>query len=55
MSRHDEQHCRYADERHICNGSFTKTNKVRDHCHKTGSARGAAHTKCIFSLTDMYQ
>ena len=34
---------------HICEGSFGKTEedtKVRDHCHLTGSYRGAAHNKC---------
>ena len=32
---------------YICNGAFTETNKkVRDHCHRTGNYRGAAHNAC---------
>ena len=34
---------------HICEGPFGNTEddrKVRDHCHLTGSYRGAAHNKC---------
>ncbi len=32
---------------YICNGAFTATNKkVRDHCHRTGNYRGAAHNTC---------
>ena len=31
----------------ICGGAFTETNKkVRDHCHRTGNYRGAAHNAC---------
>ena len=37
----------YADECYICNGSCTKTKyKVKNHCHRTGSYRGAAHATC---------
>ena len=36
-----------AEQCYICLGEFTKTNdKVRDHCHRTGDYRGAAHTRC---------
>ena len=31
----------------ICGGAFTESNKkVRDHCHRTGNYRGAAHNAC---------
>ncbi len=34
----------------ICGGAFTATNKkVRDHCHRTGNYRGAAHNACNIS------
>ena len=31
---------------HICEGSFGGMKKVRDHCHLTGTYRGAAHNEC---------
>jgi hypothetical protein len=32
---------------YICEGAFTESNKtVRDHCHRTGNYRGAAHNAC---------
>ena len=30
----------------ICRGKFENKRKVRDHCHFTGTFRGAAHEKC---------
>ena len=45
MSRHDKHNGIDAEERYVCNGELTKTKyKVRDHCHRTGNYRGAAHT-----------
>ena len=26
-----------------------KNSRVRDHCHRTGNYRGAAHTRCTIS------
>ena len=47
MSTHDKHNYNCSEECDICNGQFTETNyKVRDHCHITGSDRGAAPTKC---------
>ena len=47
MSNHDKHNLIDADQCYICNGELTKTNcKVRDHCHRTGIYRGAAHTNC---------
>ena len=47
MSNHDKYTFIYADSCYVCNGEFTKTNyKVRDHCHRTGKCRGAAHVRC---------
>ena len=38
---------------YICNGEFSKSNyKVRDHCHRTGKYRGAAHTRCNMNYTN---
>ncbi len=32
---------------YICHGDYIKTKyKVRDHCHRTGKYRGAAHVRC---------
>jgi hypothetical protein len=47
MSRNNENDFRYSEKCYICNGEFTNSNyKVRDHCHRTGKYRGAAHTRC---------
>ena len=47
MSRHDTHNVIDAEECCVCNGELTKTTyKVRDHCHRTGNYRGAAHTTC---------
>jgi hypothetical protein len=47
MSRKDMDIFRCMEQCYICNGEFTKSNyKVRDHCHRTGEYRGAAHTRC---------
>jgi hypothetical protein len=47
MSKNNENNFRYSEQCYICNGEFTKSNyKVKDHCHRTGEYRGAAHTRC---------
>ena len=47
ISKQDKHNFIDADTCYICNGEFTTTNyKVRDHCHRTGNYRRAAHTKC---------
>ena len=45
---------------HICKEEFhagCKEMKVRDHCHRTGCYRGAAHNKCNINFfpIDMFQ
>ena len=50
MSIEDETKYRNAEACSICNEEFDKRlnakHKVRDHCHRTGDYRGAAHSKC---------
>ena len=47
MSKQDKFNYMDAKTCYICNCEFTKKNyKVKDHCHRTGIYRGAAHTKC---------
>jgi hypothetical protein len=47
ISKVDECNFKCDEQCYICNGEFTKSNyKVRDHCHRTGKYRGAAHTRC---------
>ena len=46
MSKHDKLKFIDADTCYLCYGEFTKTNKVRDRCHRTGKYRGAAHVRC---------
>ena len=47
MSKHDKYNVIDAGTCQVCNGEFTRINyKVRDHCHSTGSYRGAAHAIC---------
>ena len=50
MSIEDETAHRNAKTCSICNEAFDKNlnakHKVRDHCHRTGNYRGAAHSKC---------
>jgi hypothetical protein len=45
---HDDSICyKNANCCYICGDAFTEANyKVRDHDHRTGEYRGAAHTKC---------
>ena len=41
MNFNKAMHC------YLCEGAFTDSNKkVRDHCHRTGCYRGAAHNAC---------
>jgi hypothetical protein len=36
---------------YVCNDEFTPENyRVRDHCHYTGTSRGAARTKCNLTM-----
>ena len=45
----DEEKRSYENQKrcHVCKKLFTKDDKkVRDHCHFTGTHRGAAHNKC---------
>ena len=37
---------RHATKCHICFKQFGDKGKVRDHCHYSGSYRGAAHFSC---------
>ena len=47
MSKHDKHNFIDAKTCYICNVVYTKTNyKLRDHCHRKGNYRGAAHTRC---------
>ncbi len=50
MEVEDETNHRNAKTCSICNEEFDKSlkakHKVRDHCHRTGNYRGAAHSKC---------
>jgi hypothetical protein len=47
ISREDTKQFKAATTCYICNGGYTAKNyKVRDHDHRTGRYRGAAHTRC---------
>jgi hypothetical protein len=47
ISSEDTKQFKAAKCCYICNGDFTEKNyKVRDHDHRTGRYRGAAHTRC---------
>jgi hypothetical protein len=57
MTDEDEKNFRKAKHCYLCDGEFApsvplgnkenkKLNKVRDHDHRTGCFRGAAHCKC---------
>ena len=47
LTREDKKCFKDATTCYICDGGFTERNyKVRDHDHRTGQYRGAAHTKC---------
>lgn len=56
MTEDDKQNFKSATLCSICNKPFTETNmKVRDHCHRTGKYRGAAHNACnINYFTNRY-
>ena len=59
ITKEEERDFKKATICHICEGSFGETEqdtKVRDHCHLTGSYRGAAHNKCNleFKLPKFY-
>lgn len=52
MKDEDEENFRQADECHICNKKYKKTDKrVRDHCHVTGQCRGSDHEVCNLNFT----
>lgn len=47
MSMEDEVLFGWAEECHICQKTFLEgQTRVRDHCHRTGKFRGAAHQAC---------
>lgn len=47
MTDEDELNFKNATCCHICKRDFkAKEIKVRDHCHRTGKSRGAAHDRC---------
>ena len=47
LTPEDEDNFNNATLCSICNKPFTESNKkVRDHCHRTGKFRGAAHNSC---------
>jgi hypothetical protein len=51
MSPEDTTNHENAIECYVCNGEFTAENhKVRDHCHYTGTYRGAAHNTCNLKM-----
>ena len=55
MTREDEKDFLKANKCHSCNEFFSKTNYiVRDHDHRTGTYRGAAHQKCNICYVASY-
>jgi len=56
MTDEDEINFKNAERCYICDGSFSKANyKVKDHYHRTGNYRGAAHNACnINYFTNRY-
>ena len=47
LTADDYTNHRKATNCYICKGAFTEANwKVKDHCHRTGCYRGAAHNAC---------
>ena len=47
LTKEDKSKCYNAKCCHICNKAFKEKDKrVRDHDHRTGEFRGAAHDKC---------
>ena len=55
MTKDDEEKFKKADECHICNKKYNKTDvRVRDHCHITGMYRGSSHQDCNlnFQISD---
>ena len=52
MNVNDQNNVNNAKTRHLCNECFTEKNhKVRDHCHRAGKFRGAAHKLCNVNYT----
>ena len=53
MTKDDEEKFQKADECHICNKTYNKTDVI-DHCHITGVYRGSAHQDCNlnFQISD---
>ena len=49
MTIEDENNYKNSQDCWICNEKIDK-DKVRDHCHKTGNYRGAAHSQCNLKL-----
>jgi hypothetical protein len=56
ISREEKKDFKDASSCYLCNGAFTASNyKVRDHDHRTGRYRGAAHTRCnILHFSNRY-
>jgi hypothetical protein len=56
MTKEDHKNFNSATRCYICNEEFTFKNfKVKDHCHRTGAYRGAAHNACnINYFTNRY-
>ena len=51
MTDEDEENFKPADECHICNKKYIKTDvRVRDHCHTTGNFRRSSHQDCNLNL-----
>ena len=51
MTDEEEELFKTAEERHICERKYKKTDiRVRDHCHITGKYRGSAHQDCNLIL-----
>ena len=49
MTIEDKNNDQNSQDCWICNEKLDQA-KVRDHCHKTGKYRGAAHSQCYLKL-----